>query len=64
MCMDNEVLSPRSSGVSSAESDKTSIGHKVRPLFCVTSILTTLCTDCRFPSILGALNYARSGFMS
>ena len=25
-CMDNKVLSPRSSGVSSSESDKTSIG--------------------------------------
>ena len=47
-CMDNEVPSPRSSGVSS--SDKASIEHKVRPLFCVTSILATSNTDSRFPS--------------
>ena len=38
-CMDNEVTSPRSSGVSS--SDKASTEDKVRPLFCVTSILAT-----------------------
>ena len=40
-CMDNEVLSMRSSEVSLSESDKPSIGHKVRPLFYATSILTT-----------------------
>ena len=61
-CMDNEILSPRSSGVSSSESDKTSIGHKIRPLFCVTSILVTSSTDSRFPSFQGALNYARPLF--
>ena len=46
-CMDNEVPSPRSSGVSS--SDEASIEDKVRPLFCVTSILATSSTDSRFP---------------
>ena len=46
--MNNEVPSPRSSEVSS--SGKASIEDKVRPLFCVTSILATSSTDSRFPS--------------